>query len=158
MEKQIFHLPKWVIILYATSAIVLIPWTYGLAESLPTFQTVHHWDTAWVGFDIFIICLLILTVFLAIVHSIWLSLTATSLSTLLVIDAWFDVLTANPGRSQIIALGFAAFIELPLAVLTYIMAHDAILHLHNDIQSLKNPLTDLVSSPNKSNHNLQKNR
>ncbi len=142
-------MPRWVIVLYAISAIVLIPWTYGLAENLPTLQTAHHWDTAWVGFDIFIICLLILTVYLAIVRSIWLTLTATSLSTLLVVDAWFDVLTANPGRDQVIALGFAAFIELPLAVLTYIMAHDSIFHLHKDIQNLKSPLTDVVSMPNK---------
>ncbi len=149
MEKQIFKLPRWVIALYAGSAIVLIPWTYGLAENLPSYQLAHHWDTAWVGFDTFMLFLLVCTTILAIQRTIWLAITATSLSTLLLIDAWFDVLTSNPGHDQIIALIFAAFIELPLSLFTYLLAHNAILHLHKNLQSLKEPLTDPVSFPSK---------
>ena len=128
---------------------MLIPWTYGLARDLPTDELAQHWSTAWVGFDIFILCLLVCTTVLAIKRAIWLALAATSLSTLLVIDAWFDVLTSNPGHDQLIALGFAAFIELPLAVFTYLLAHGSIIHLHRDIKNLQEPLTSPVSTPHK---------
>lgn len=137
MEKQIFKLPTWVIVLYGISSLVLIPWTYSLAENLPTFQLAHHWDMVWTGFDIFMVCLLIATTYLAIKRSIWLAITATALATILVVDAWFDVLTSNPGKEQLVALGFAAFIELPLAVFTYLLAHNSILHLHMKLQNLK---------------------
>jgi hypothetical protein len=136
VEKQIFKLPTWVIVLYGISSLVLIPWTYNLAKNLPTFQLAHHWDLVWTGFDIFMVVLLIATTYLAIRRSIWLAVTATSLSTILVVDAWFDVLTSNAGKDQLIALGFAAFIELPLSVFTYLLAHNSILHLHLKLQTL----------------------
>jgi hypothetical protein len=148
VEKQIFRLPKWLIVLYGASAIILIPWTYNLAENLPRYHLAHDWDVAWVGFDIFMLTLLACTSVFAAKRSIWQALSATSLATMLVIDAWFDVLTSTPGHDQVIALGFAAFIELPMALLTYLMAHGAVSHLHKEIQNLKEPLVDLVSIPN----------
>jgi hypothetical protein len=110
VEKQIFRLPRWVIALYGASAIILIPWTYGLAKNLPSYHLAHHWDMAWVGFDIFMLILLVFTTIQAMQKTIWLAVSATSLSTLLLIDAWFDVLTSNPGHEQLTALLFAAFI------------------------------------------------
>jgi hypothetical protein len=156
VEKQIFRLPPWLIALYAFSAVILIPWTYNLAKNLPTYHLAHHWDIAWVGVDTSMTILLACTAYLAAKRSIWQALTATSLATLLVLDAWFDVLTSSPGHDQIIALGFAAFIELPLALLTYLMAHGAIYHLHKEIQYLKDPLTKLVSMPHDHQHHAEK--
>jgi len=136
MEKQIFKFPKWIIAVYAFSAVVLVPWTFNLAENLPTRQLAHHWDIAWTGVDVLMFVLFALTVILAIRRTIWMSLTAVSLSTVLLIDGWFDVLTSKPGHQQVAALLLAVLIEIPMATLTYFLAYRAILHLHNRISSL----------------------
>ena len=43
---------RWVAPLLALCAVVLIPWTLVLAYRLPARHTSHHWDIAWVGFDL----------------------------------------------------------------------------------------------------------
>ena len=141
MEKQIFHFPKWVIPnwvigLYAVAVIVLAPWIYILAEDLPERQLAHHWDLAWAGFDVLMLCLFALTAFLAIRKTIWFTLSAISLSTILFIDAWFDILTSKSGKQQWVALLLAILVELPIDVLTLFLAYRAINHLH---ESAKHP-------------------
>ena len=42
--------------------------------------------------------------------------------TLLVCDAWFDVLTSSPGSDLEIAILLAVFGELPLAVVCFLLA------------------------------------
>jgi hypothetical protein len=135
MEKQIFIFPRWLTILYAASAVVLMPWTYLLAEKLPTRLLAHHWDLAWAGFDAFESLLLLTTVFLAIKKSVWLPMIATSLATVLLIDAWFDVLTSVPGQEQLTALVLAIFIEAPLAILTFVYAYQTTLLLHRQLDT-----------------------
>ena len=136
MEQQIFHFPRWVVALYATSVIVLIPWTYNVAENLPNRQLAHHWDLAWTGFDIFELGLFALTMVLVMRRTIWAPLSATALATLLLVDAWFDVLTAKPGKEQTVALLLAIFLELPIALVTYLLAYRATLRLHKTVLSL----------------------
>ena len=136
MEKQIFHFPRWTIALYTVSVAVLIPWTYSLAENLPSHHLAHHWDIAWTGFDIFELLLFILTTVLALKRTIWVTLSATALSTILLVDVWFDVLTSKPGKQETIAILLALFIELPIALVTYVLAYRTTLHLHKRVQSL----------------------
>ena len=133
MEKRIFIFPRWVTGLYILSAVVLLPWTYALAQKLPERHLAHHWDLAWVGFDIFEVFLLAVTIFLAVKRSIWLPLAATSLATVLVLDAWFDVLTSKPGSQQDLAIILALLVELPLAILTFYFAYKTTLTLHEKI-------------------------
>jgi hypothetical protein len=135
MEKRIFVFPRWVSVLYVISAIILIPWTYSLAKNLPDRQLANHWDAAWIGYDFFMVILLLTTVYLAIKRSIWLPLAATSLATVFLLDAWFDVLTAKPGSQQNYALLLAVLIELPLAILTFYFAYKTTLTLHEKISS-----------------------
>ena len=59
----------------------------------------------------------------------WFEGAATSAATLLFVDAWFDVLTSSSRAELALAVGEAAFIELPLAVLCLVLAHDAARHL-----------------------------
>lgn len=135
MEKRIFVFPRWVTGLYVLSAVILIPWTYSLAVNLPDRQLAHHWNAAWIGYDFFMVILLLTTVYLAVKKSIWLPLAATSLATVLMLDAWFDVLTSKPGSQQNYALILAVFVELPLAILTFYFAYKTTLTLHDKISS-----------------------
>lgn len=114
--------PHWVPLLYGAACLVLIPWTVWLAYLLPPRYQSHHWDIAWTGFDIFLVVTFALTAWLAVKKSSWTALSATILGTVLLTDAWFDVLTAKPGREQRDAL-IESVIELVLATLSYALAH-----------------------------------
>lgn len=110
--------PKWARVLYVALAIVLVPWTFNLAQNLPERHLVHHWDAVWVGFDIMMLLTTAVTIWFIVKERVWVILSATALATLFVVDAWFDILTSRPGRDQKEAL-FFGLLEIMLAVLTY---------------------------------------
>ncbi|HLH82053.1 MAG TPA: hypothetical protein VKV38_02210 [Trebonia sp.] len=107
---------RWAGPAFALLSLVLIPWTVYLGFSLPDRQVSRHYNIAWVGFDVMEMVALGATGYFAIRHSRYLAVTAAAAATLLVVDAWFDVLTSP--RNQILqAILLAALIELPLAAL-----------------------------------------
>jgi hypothetical protein len=114
--------PRWASAALLVLATALLPWTIWLAATLPRRQVVHHWDTAWVGFDVGLIVMLSATgVALLTGHRIGKLLTPV-IATLLICDAWFDVLTANPS-GRWFSLALALFVELPLAGFCLWLAH-----------------------------------
>lgn len=117
---QVF--PRWLPRLYGFACLVLIPWTIFLAYKLPPTNQANHWDIVWTGFDAFLIIVFALTAWLAFKKSSWTALTATVLGTLLLMDAWFDVLTSRPGKPQHAAIA-DSILEVFLAVLSYMLAH-----------------------------------
>ena len=58
-------------------------------------------------------------------RSPWLEGVATAAAALLVVDAWFDILTSSTHVELAIAIGEAVLVELPLAVLCVLLARDA---------------------------------
>jgi hypothetical protein len=93
---------------------VLIPWTIYLGLTLPDRQLSPHYNVAWVGFDIMLAIALGGTGYFSLRHSRYLAVFAAAAATLLVVDAWFDVMTSP--RDQIMqAIISAVLIELPLA-------------------------------------------
>ncbi len=105
---------RWVGPVFLLCSVVLIPWIVYLALSLPKRQVSSHYDVAWVGFDVFELIALSATGFFALRRSRYLALSSASAATLLVVDAWFDILT-SPRRQVIVAIALAVVIELPLA-------------------------------------------
>jgi hypothetical protein len=105
---------RWVAPAFILCSVVLIPWTVYLGYSLPTRQVSSHYDSAWVGFDVFELIALGATGYFALRRSRYLALASASAATLLVCDAWFDVLT-SPRHQILEAVVLAAVIELPLA-------------------------------------------
>jgi len=108
------EISRWVGPAFLFFSVVLIPWIVYLGLSLPSRQVSSHYDVAWVGFDAFELMALSATGFFALRRSRYLAVTAASAATLLVVDAWFDVLT-SPGRQVIQSIVLAVAIELPLA-------------------------------------------
>ena len=106
-------------------AVLLIPWTIWLGSTLPARHLSEHWDVAWAGFDAALAVALLGTAISAIRRSLWLVPMATVTATLLICDAWFDVVTAAHGRQLTLALGQAIVLELPLAVACVWLAVDA---------------------------------
>jgi hypothetical protein len=105
---------RWVAPVFIFCSVVLIPWIVYLGFSLPARQVSHHYAAAWVGFDVFELIALAATGYLALRRSRYLAVASASAATLLVCDAWFDVLT-SPRRQVLESVALAVFIELPLA-------------------------------------------
>jgi hypothetical protein len=105
---------RWVAPAFTVCSVVLIPWIVYLGFSLPERQVSHHYADAWVGFDVFELIALAATGYLALRRSRYLALASASAATLLICDAWFDVLT-SPRRQMLESVVLAVVIELPLA-------------------------------------------
>lgn len=107
---------RWVAPVLALAAALLVPWTLVLAYRLPAQHTSHHWDVAWVGFDIALAAALGATGWGIARRASWASSAAAVAATLLLCDAWFDNVLANGGGERIEAAIEAGLVEVPLAL------------------------------------------
>jgi hypothetical protein len=104
----------------------LIPWTVFLAVTLPSRHVQSDfYDVGWAGFDILLAAMLALTGLGLLRRRPWVQATAASAATLLVCDAWFDVLSSSRHGERLAALLLAVLAELPTAVLCMVIAIDA---------------------------------
>jgi hypothetical protein len=105
---------RWAGPLFALFAVIMVPWTVYIGESLPMRQLSPHYDASWAGFDVILVLALASTGYFALRRSRYLAMAATATAVLLIVDAWFDVMTTPEGQIvQCIVL--AAVVELPLA-------------------------------------------
>jgi hypothetical protein len=100
-----------------TASLVLIPWIGYLAVSLPDRHVAGQWKAAWVGFDIVLVGFLAGTAWCAWQRRQLLVPAAIVTATLLICDAWFDVLLDWGTPDMWWSLATAALGELPLAAL-----------------------------------------
>lgn len=92
--------------------------------TLPRHYEANHWAIAWGGFDAGLGFALASTAIMVARRSPFAEVTATITGTLLICDAWFDVLTSR-GTSDIAqAVVLALLIELPMATLCFWMARN----------------------------------
>jgi hypothetical protein len=104
------------------AAVFLIPWTILLAVTLPKNYQTGHWDAAWVGFDAALIVFLAIAAWAAWRRRHVLVFAAIVTATLLITDAWFDILTSSRNDVGVsIATGLLG--NLPLAVLFIVVAY-----------------------------------
>lgn len=121
-------IPGWVSKAYVALAVALTPWTVYLSITLPHRHLSGHWSLAWVGFDVALIGSMLVTGILAWRRSLWLVCTATMAGSALVIDAWFDIMSAT-GLDFGEALVLAVCAEIPLALLSFTLAFHALKRL-----------------------------
>jgi hypothetical protein len=113
---------NWPGALLAAAALVLIPWAIALGQTLPSRHVADHWDAAWTGFDVILALTLLGTAYACFRRrDLSRGLAAVS-GTLLLCDAWFDVLTASTGTDLEIAILLAVLGELPLAGICFLLA------------------------------------
>jgi len=115
-------LRQFVIVAFGAVGVLLLPWTAFLSLALPSEHASTHWDLAWTGFDVMLAVLFGATAFAAYRRSTWVAAFAASLGTLLVVDAWFDIVLESHSdeRRYAILLAFAA--ELPAAAICFWIA------------------------------------
>jgi hypothetical protein len=108
---------RWVAPLLGLVALFLVPWTLWLTFSLPSRHLTEHYDLAWVGFDIALATAFAATAWAAVRRTRWLVPLAAVTGTMLLCDAWFDIVTSQGGSEVVEAALEAVFAELPLAAL-----------------------------------------
>jgi hypothetical protein len=113
---------RWAAFLLAALGVALLPWTLWLGVSLPSRKIAEHWDLAWAGFDLALAASLLATATALLRRSSYLRSFAAASAALLLTDAWFDILTAKPGRELWSAAALAVVGELPLAGLCLVLA------------------------------------
>jgi hypothetical protein len=116
------RLVRWTGPAFTLFSLILLPWTIYIGDSLPARQVATNYDVAWAGFDVILLIALAGTAYFALRRSLYLATAATATATLLVIDAWFDVMT-TPAGQRWESIQLAAFVELPLAAVCFWLAH-----------------------------------
>jgi hypothetical protein len=97
-------------------AVGLIPWTVGLAVTLPQRYSVGTWTITWTGFDVALIGCFSVTAW-ALWKQRQVAVPAAMVtSVLLLCDAWFDLLTAHRGGDLLVSTVTALFGEIPIAI------------------------------------------
>jgi hypothetical protein len=102
--------------------VILLPWAAFLILTLPRNYSANHWRIAWGGFDIGLGLAMAATAITVARRSAFAEVTAAVTGTLLVCDAWFDVLTVRTSGELVQAGLEAVLVEVPLAVLCFWMA------------------------------------
>jgi hypothetical protein len=113
---------RWIAPLLALGSLLLVPWTLVLAYRLPARHTTDHWDVAWVGLDAAIAVALAATCLTIVRRSSWAPSAAVVAATLLLCDAWFDIVLARGRDEQVEAVLEAALVEVPLAIFLVVLA------------------------------------
>jgi hypothetical protein len=109
--------PRWLAPLLGLVAVFLVPWTLWLTLTLPSRHLSDHYDVAWVGFDVALAAAFAATAWATLRRSRWLVALAAVTATMLVCDAWFDIVTSHGSGETAEAVLEAVFGELPLAAL-----------------------------------------
>ncbi len=88
---------RWAPRLLGVTAIVLVPWMVLLGWTLPSTTRVQHWSTAWIGLDVLLTLGCAGTALLDRRGDRRAGLAAAATAATAVLDAWFDLTTAQSG-------------------------------------------------------------
>jgi len=111
-------LPRWVVAFFLGGAVVLIPWIVLMFTVPQVVNVTQRWEVVWGGFDCFLVLGFAVTAFRLITRSPRGAVTAAMTGTMLLIDAWFDVLTTHRG-GLVVSILMAVFAEIPCAVICF---------------------------------------
>jgi|GEM_PF-6019664 len=91
----------------------LIPWIVYLGFNLPANYVAQNWPATWIGFDCLLIVFMAATAVLGWLGRQLVVLPAFTTGVSLICDAWFDIVTARPGRDLALPILTAALGNLP---------------------------------------------
>lgn len=111
-------IPRWAVAFFLGGAVVLIPWIVLMFTVPRAVNVPRHWVLVWGGFDCFLVLGFAVTAFRLITRSPRGAVTSAMTGTMLLIDAWFDVLTTHRG-GQVVSILMALFAEIPCAMICF---------------------------------------
>ena len=107
-------------------AIVMLPWAFTLAEELPKRHLVDNWHLVWLGYDIIMGLVFLMTAYGLYKRRYWVPISASISAALVFCDAWFDIGTARTHGQVVNALILALLIEIPIGLLSLWIAHSTL--------------------------------
>ena len=124
-EPERIPLRRWAVAVLGGVAVLLVPWILYLTFTLPARHVTVHYDLAWVGFDVGLAAAFAATSWAALTGSDYLVPFAAVNGTMLVCDAWFDVVTSLGSSDWVSAVLEALFAELPFAAVCALIVYDS---------------------------------
>jgi hypothetical protein len=115
---------KWdlLLVLIIGGCILLAAWIGYLTVSLPAFYRAGSWRGAWVGFDVAELLVFAITGWAAWRRRQVLIICLIVLATLLLCDAWFDVVLDTRTAGFLSSLLSALLVEVPIALIAIVVA------------------------------------
>jgi hypothetical protein len=101
------------------TAVVLAVWVIYLTRTLPTRHAANGWRVAWVGFDIAEVLAAVATAWAAWRYRHIVIASAVVTGTLLIADAWFDVVLSWGSRDWWMSMVLAGLVEIPAALVLW---------------------------------------
>src|SRR5262249_46217272 len=123
MRDRPATLRRWIVIVFGVGGVLLLPWTVWLSTSLQPHHVTEHWDLAWSGFDTGLALLFLARAYAAYRRSRWPPPLVATTGTLLVVDAWFDIVLESHYDERRNAILLALLVELPAAAFCYWVAY-----------------------------------
>ncbi|WP_067686521.1 hypothetical protein [Nocardia jejuensis] len=127
--------------LMVLGCLALIPWMVYLGLTLPAEYQAQNWSLAWIGYDVALVLMMAGTAYLGWKRRVMLIVPALATGVMLLVDAWFDIVTAA-GADVWWSAGTAVLAEIPLGAL---QISGAVMLLRFLI--LAHPLRDPAISP-----------
>lgn len=112
--------PRWVGAFLAVCAVLFVPYILALTFTVPVRDR-----AAWVGLDVMELLAIALTAWFAWSRSTWVVISSSVAATLVVTDAWFDIVTSHSGMRRVLAIVEAVVLELPFAAFCLWIARHA---------------------------------
>ncbi|MFG2824459.1 hypothetical protein ACGFX4_34145 [Kitasatospora sp. NPDC048365] len=97
-------------------AVLLFAWILVLGSTTRGQAEVRNWSVVWIGVDLLQAAGLVATGLLLVRRSRLVALVAAGTSAVLLLDAWFDMMTAEGGGAWYVALAMAFLVELPASL------------------------------------------
>jgi hypothetical protein len=113
---------RLLLVFLGAAALCLVPWVVYLANTLPDQFDTGQWRTAWVGFDIALLCCFAAATWLGLRRRRAAVPLLAATAALLLCDAWFDVLLDWSSPDRWVSVALAVFAELPIAVVLLVAA------------------------------------
>jgi hypothetical protein len=111
------------VLVFGAIGLGLLPWAFWLSSSLKPHHVTGRWDVAWSGFDIGLAICFVGTAVAAYRRSPSVGAFAAATGTLLLTDAWFDIVLESHGNEESTAILEAVVFEIPAACLCYWIAY-----------------------------------
>ncbi|MGW3092566.1 hypothetical protein ACWDCC_03870 [Streptomyces sp. NPDC001102] len=115
---------RWTLVFLSAAAVLLVPWAVVLVLTLPADTEVRHWSPAWIGLDVLMAAGCAATALLGLRRHPAARLTASATAAVAVLDAWFDVTTAQAGSGLAQALACAVGEAALACVCVYLAVTD----------------------------------
>jgi len=115
-------------LVFLAGAVFLIPWTVFLGLTLPPKYDARNWGVLWTGFDAALIFVLLFAAWAARFRRRILATITNVAGTLLICDAWFDMVSSFGNRDDWLTLltGFGG--EMPLGVFFLWLSHREVMN------------------------------